>query len=101
MRDVIDDRADLEVSISRLQAEEFQIKELRDWLEKRLQETLLNFTHKIEQVGKDEKTFYEVTFRCDEPNRFKGDALANKLHEMLLVGWDINWTFVPGKRKTV
>ena len=101
MQGPIDDCADIEVSISRLQADEQQVEELKEWIKLRLRETLFDLSSRISRIKGGGKTYYEITFRCDEPNRFNGDALSDKLHDMLLVGWDIRWTFVPGTRKTV
>lgn len=100
MFEPLDEYADIQVTVSRLQASQEQIEEIKQWVRDRLRSTLFELDHSVSLKLKH-GAVYEITFRCDEPNRFKDEQLAKKLYEMQIVGWEINSEFVKGNRKKV
>lgn len=97
MGEPLDGYEDIEVTVKRLQCSEEQIEAIKEWLKQHLRESLINFNYN--KSSRQGRTFYEITFLCDEPNRFDGDLLGDKLEDMMLVKWEIDGRLIKGTRK--
>jgi len=94
MDNILDKNAQLEVKIINLRATDEELETLRGYIVRGLG---TNGTPPIIKTdGIDVKGFrHIVTFKVLDPQNFKIDTVKDWLHATLLVGWQLDATFVP------